>query len=75
MSRLYLTQREWDELFELHGRKCCVEGCEEGENLQAEHSTPEVWRHGKPVNPMIFLKVRSDRELTAKADAPAATGR
>lgn len=64
MSRLYLTQRERDELYELQGRKCCVEGCEESDNLQAEHSTPEVWRHGKPDQLMCRthhkIKTRSD---------------
>ena len=39
------------------------------------HLHYEVWRNGKPVNPMIFLKVRSGRELLASAQASPATGR
>jgi len=71
MSRLYLTQREWDELYEFQGRKCCVEGCEESVGLQAEHSTPEVWRHGKPDQLMCVahhkIKTRLDIKKIWKA--------
>lgn len=48
MARLYLTQREYDELYERQGRKCCVEGCTESEGLIGEHSTPQVWLWAKP---------------------------
>jgi len=64
MARLYLTQREYDELYKRQGRKCRVQGCEESANLEAEHSTPEVWRHGKPdqlmCNAHHKIKTRSD---------------
>jgi murein DD-endopeptidase MepM/ murein hydrolase activator NlpD len=39
------------------------------------HLHYEVWRHGKPVNPMIFLKVRSAEEVLAQAARAKATGR
>jgi hypothetical protein len=71
MARLYLTQAEYDELYERQGRKCCVQGCEESENLEAEHSTPEVWRHGKPDQLMCKvhhkIKTRSDIKKIWKA--------
>lgn len=64
MARLYLTQREYDELYELQGRKCCVAGCKVSDGLIGEHSTPEVWRHGKPDQLMCVahhrIKTRSD---------------
>lgn len=40
------------------------------------HLHYEVWRHGKPVNPMLFLKVRSGNDILAASEAPIkATGR
>lgn len=48
VMRLYLTQREYDALLKQQGGRCCVEGCEEAENLQADHSTPNAWAPGKP---------------------------
>jgi murein DD-endopeptidase MepM/ murein hydrolase activator NlpD len=40
------------------------------------HLHYEVWRNARPVNPMLFLKVRSGEELISKADSgEAATGR
>jgi murein DD-endopeptidase MepM/ murein hydrolase activator NlpD len=39
------------------------------------HLHYEVWRSGKPVNPMIYLKVRSASLLAAKAEPAKATGR
>ncbi|WP_167755558.1 hypothetical protein [Vitreimonas flagellata] len=48
MSRLYLTQREYDALLEAQGGTCCVAECEETEGLIAEHSTPNALRPGKP---------------------------
>lgn len=63
-GRLYLTQREYDALLNAQGGACCVEGCDETEGLQAEHSTPDVWRHGKPDQLMCAahhkIKTRSD---------------
>jgi len=34
-----------------------------------------VWRNGKPVNPMVFLKVRSGDELLSRNGPQTATGR
>jgi hypothetical protein len=48
MSRLYLTQREYDALLERQGFKCCLKGCRTREGLIAEHSTPNAWRYAKP---------------------------
>jgi len=39
------------------------------------HLHYEVWRNGKPVNPMLFLKVRSGEELLSQAEPAKATGR
>lgn len=64
MARLYLTQREYGALLARQGDRCCVEGCEETEGLIGEHSTPRVWRHGKPDQLMCVahhrIKTRSD---------------
>lgn len=64
MARLYLTQREYDELLEKQNGRCCVEGCEQSEGLIGEHSTPEKWRHAKPDQLMCVahhkIKTRSD---------------
>ncbi|HBT60160.1 MAG TPA: hypothetical protein DEB40_00230 [Elusimicrobia bacterium] len=34
------------------------------------HLHYEIWRHGRPVNPMIYLKVRSAGELLGSAQQP-----
>lgn len=64
MARLYLTQREYDELYEKQGRKCCAAGCRESEGLIGEHSTPQVWLRAKPDQLMCRLhhkpKTRKD---------------
>ena len=40
------------------------------------HLHYEVWRHGKPINPMLFLKVRAGGDLlSARTRAPRAAGR
>jgi hypothetical protein len=41
------------------------------------HLHYEVWRHGKPVNPMLFLALRPGRDILASGGAPLgkATGR
>lgn len=40
------------------------------------HLHYEVWRHGKPVNPLVFLKLRSGHDLlSVKAESVQATGR
>jgi hypothetical protein len=48
MSRLYLTAREYKALLKKQGGVCCVDDCEESEDLIAEHSTPNAWRRAKP---------------------------
>src|ERR1019366_9062788 len=40
------------------------------------HLHYEVWQHGKPVNPMVYLKVRSGSDfLTARPTGAPASGR
>lgn len=39
------------------------------------HLHYEVWRHSKPVNPMIYLKVRASDARLVSAGSPKATGR
>ena len=39
------------------------------------HLHYEVWRNGRPVNPMMFLKVRSGEDLLSRRDSQTATGR
>lgn len=64
MARLYLTQREYDALYEAQGRTCCIGGCAESAGLVGEHSTPEKWRHAKPDQLMCVahhkIKTRGD---------------
>jgi len=48
MTRLYLTQREYDALLEAQGGKCCVKVCKTTTGLIAEHSTPNALKPGKP---------------------------
>lgn len=67
VMRLYLTQREYDALLELQGGRCCVEGCEETEKLQADHSTPNAWAPGKPDQLMCAAhhKIKTRRDIKA----------
>lgn len=37
MTRLYLTRREYDALFDAQGGQCCVRGCNARTDLIAEH--------------------------------------
>jgi hypothetical protein len=66
MSRLYLTAREYGALLKKQGGACCVEDCEETEDLIGEHSTPNVWRRGKPDQLMCKAchKVKTLRDIT-----------
>ena len=66
-GRLYLTQREYDALLDQQDGRCCVEGCEETENLQADHSTPNAWRRAKPDQLMCTRchKVKTLRDIKA----------
>ena len=67
MARLYLTKREYEELYEKQGRKCCVAGCAESERLIGEHSTPEKWRNAKPDQLMCVghHKIKTKRDIKA----------
>lgn len=47
-GRQYLTQKQWNALLEAQGGVCCVAGCNVSEGLEAEHSTPNAIRAGRP---------------------------
>ncbi len=76
MKRLYLTRREYEELLERQGGKCCVEGCEETEGLIAEHSTPNAIWPGKPDQLMCCAchKVKTLRDVKAIAKVKRLNG-
>lgn len=67
MARLYLTAREYEALLLKQGGSCCVDGCEETENLIGEHSTPFTWRRAKPDQLMCTRchKVKTLRDVKA----------
>jgi hypothetical protein len=67
MRRLYLTAREYEALLKKQGGACCIEGCEETENLIGEHSTPNAWRRAKPDQLMCAgcHKVKTLRDIKA----------
>ncbi len=70
MTRLYLTQREYNTLLEAQGGKCCLEYCRETEGLIAEHSTPNALKPSKPDQLMCVpchkVKTRGDLKAIAK---------
>lgn len=72
MTRGYLTDRQWREMFEAQGGKCCVAGCESEGPFEAEHSTPNAFETGKPDQLMCVpchkIKTRRDRKAIAKAN-------
>jgi hypothetical protein len=76
MRRLYLTKREYDQLLEKQGGKCCVEGCQESVGLIAEHSTPNALFPGKPDQLMCRAchKVKTLRDVKAIAKAKRLNG-
>lgn len=67
MRRLYLTAREYEDLLEKQDGKCCVDDCEETEDLIGEHSTPHAWRRAKPDQLMCTRchKVKTLRDIKA----------
>lgn len=67
MSRLYLTAREYEALLVRQDGKCCVDDCEETEDLISEHSTPNAWRRAKPDQLMCAKchKVKTLRDIKA----------
>ncbi len=67
MTRLYLTAREYEALLLKQGGTCCVDDCEETEELIGEHSTPNAWRRAKPDQLMCASchKVKTLRDIKA----------
>jgi len=77
MTRLYLTQREYDALLEAQGGECCVTGCNAAEGLIAEHSTPNALKPGKPDQLMCVPchKVKTRRDVKAIAKVKRLNGK
>jgi len=67
MGRLYLTAREYEALLVKQGGVCCVDDCDECEDLIGEHSTPNTWRRAKPDQLMCAKchKVKTLRDIKA----------
>jgi hypothetical protein len=67
MTRLYLTAREYEALLLKQGGACCVDECDESEDLIGEHSTPNTWRRSKPDQLMCATchKVKTLRDIKA----------
>lgn len=67
MRRLYLTAREYEDLLEKQDGKCCVDGCDDTQDLIGEHSTPFTWRRAKPDQLMCTRchKVKTLRDIQA----------
>jgi hypothetical protein len=67
MQRLYLTAREYEALLKKQGGVCCVEDCDETDDLIGEHSTPNTWRRAKPDQLMCAAchKVKTLRDIKA----------
>jgi 4-hydroxy-3-methylbut-2-en-1-yl diphosphate synthase IspG/GcpE len=70
-ARGYLTDREWREMFEAQGERCCVKGCTSDGPFEAEHSTPVAFVSGKPDQIMCVKhhkqKTRRDKREIARA--------
>ncbi len=77
MTRLYLTQREYDALLQTQGGRCCVRGCGATEGLIAEHSTPNALKPGKPDQLMCVPchKVKTLRDVKAIAKVKRFNGK
>lgn len=76
MGRLYLTAREYEALLLKQDGKCCVDDCEETEDLIGEHSTPNAWRRAKPDQLMCASchKVKTLRDIKANWKAKRLNG-
>jgi hypothetical protein len=76
MTRLYLTQREYDALLEAQGGKCCVKGCGATTDLIAAHSTPNALKPEKPDQLMCAPchKVKTLRDVKAIAKTKRLNG-
>ncbi len=69
MTRLYLTQREYDALLKRQDGMCCVPWCDNRENLIAEHLTPNAIFPGKPDQLMCTTCHKSKTRRDVKAIA------
>lgn len=67
MGWLYLIAREYEALLKKQNGICCVQDCEESEDLIGEHSTPNTWRRTKPDQLMCAKchKVKTLRDIKA----------
>jgi hypothetical protein len=67
MSRLYLTAREYEGLLKKQNGICCVEDCEESQDLQAEHSSQTRGAEPNPTSPCCATchKVKTLRDIKA----------
>jgi hypothetical protein len=79
MGRLFLTMREYEKLLAAQNGACCVAGCGARDGLIAEHSTPNVWRPGKPDQlmcaPCHKIKTLRDVKAIAKVKRLGGAGR
>jgi len=69
-TRLYLTDRQWRELFEAQGGKCALPGCESEGPFHADHTIPRAIGGGLPDQLLCHrchaAKTRKDRRDIAK---------
>ncbi|HCK84269.1 MAG TPA: hypothetical protein DHW63_07050 [Hyphomonadaceae bacterium] len=67
MTRLYLTAREYQALLRKQNGVCCRKGCGSSQDLIAEHSTPNIWKHAKPDQLMCSAchKAKTLRDIRA----------
>lgn len=77
MTRLYLTQREYDALLKAQDDRCCVKACKARTGLIAEHSTPNALKAGKPDQLMCAPchKVKTLRDVKAIAKVKRLNGK
>lgn len=71
MTRGYLTPRELANLMFKQGGKCCVAGCESEGPFEAEHSTPNALKPGKPDQLMCVEHHRAKTKTDVRAIAKA----
>ena len=69
MTRLHLTQREYDALLRRQNGMCCVPWCDNAEDLIAEHSTPNAIFPGKPDQLMCVTCHKSKTKRDVKGIA------
>ena len=70
-GRKYLSEREWDALFERQGFACAVFGCGNDGPWEADHSTANAFVAGKPDQILCrehhVIKTKRDVKAIAKA--------